>query len=102
MIVIPKGRGRDRMKITQGKALQLIHAGKGKIFYAKFLKKDNTIRGMTARLSVSKGVNGIGMRYNPVARGLLPVYDMDKDAWRMINLRTLQYLSIQHKKYEVY
>lgn len=90
------------MKITQGRALEKIKASKGKIFYAKFVKKDNSVRGMTARLSVSKGVNGIGLRFDPVTRGLLPVYDMDKDAWRMINLRTLQYLSIQHKKYGVY
>ena len=89
------------MKITRQEALKRIKASKGRIFYARFIKKDNTLRSMTARLRVSKGVNGIGMRYNPAKRGLLPVYDMDKDAWRMINIRTLQYLSIQHRKYDI-
>ena len=50
---------------------------------------------MTARLHVKKGVKGTGMAYNPIEKGLLPVWDMQKKGFRMINLKTVTKLQIK-------
>ena len=83
----------------------------GKIFTAHFLKKDNktkefTIpRTMTARTGVKKGNKAKGLSFDPMAKGLLPVLDMDlskaeKDinkAKRFVNLNTLIWVKIGGK-----
>ena len=61
----------------------------GRIFRAVFVKKDGTERTMVGRTRVHKGVNGTGMSYDPESRGLMPVFDMQKDAWRMVNTNTM-------------
>ena len=87
----------------------------GKIFTAHFLKKDNktkkfTIpRTMIARTGVEKGNKGIGLSFDPMAKGLLPVLDMElsrteKDinkAKRFVNLNTLIWVQISGVKYWV-
>ncbi len=83
------------------KVLDIINKSKGKIFSAVFLKKDGTIRRMNCRLNVKKGVNGKGMSYDPIKRGLLPVYDMDKKGFRMININTLISFKVNGKNYNV-
>ena len=50
---------------------------------------------MTARLHVKKGVKGTGMAYNPIEKGLIPVWDMQKNGFRMINLKTVTKLQIK-------
>lgn len=67
----------------------------GKIFSCKFIKKDGTIREMVSRFNVQKGVNGVGMAYDPISKGLVPVFDMQKGEWRMINFSTIFELKIQ-------
>lgn len=76
-------------------------ASNGKIFFVEFKKKDGTIRRMTARRSVSKGVTGKGMAYSPLGRGLLTVYDMDNSAFKLINLLTVRKFSANGKKFIV-
>ena len=88
-------------RISRKKALEKIYASRGHVFFAEFRKRDGSLRRMTARLGVRKGVTGKGMRYNPLERGLLPVFDMDRADWRMINLNTLQRLSVDHERYLV-
>ena len=46
-------------------------------------------------MNVKKGVKGTGMAYNPIEKGLLPVWDMQKNAFRMINLKTVTELKIK-------
>ena len=88
-------------RISRKKALEKLYASNGRIFHVIFTKKNGEVRRMTARLGVHKGVTGKGMRYNPLERGLLPVYDMDKSDWRMVNLKTLRRLSVDHERYLV-
>lgn len=66
----------------------------GKIFGVTFIKKDGTVRNMTARLGVRKNLKGVGLSFNPDERNLIVVFDMRKKAYRMINLSTI--LSIRH------
>jgi len=63
---------------------------KGKIFSVTFTKKDGSIRKMVCRTGVSKGVKGIGLKFDPNAKNLMVVFDMHKKAFRMINLSTIQ------------
>ena len=74
----------------QTKEEQLINnTSDGKIFSATFVKKDGTLRTMNCRRGVSKGVSGKGMSFDPLSKGLLTVFDMQKKSFRMINLNTL-------------
>ncbi len=57
----------------------------GTIFRCDFIKRTNgEYRKMVARRGVTKGVKGVGMAYNPRAKQLLGVWDMQKQAFRMI------------------
>ena len=58
--------------------LEKIQKAENTIFSVTFTKKDGTIRTMVARLNVKKGVKGTGMAYNPIEKGLLPVFDLQK------------------------
>ena len=75
--------------------LSEIQKAENTIFSVEFIKKDGSVRTMTARLHVKKGVKGTGMAYNPIEKGLLPVWDMQKNGFRMINLKTVTKLQIK-------
>lgn len=66
-----------------------ILATKGKFFSVSFIKKDGSERKMTARLGVKKDIKGVGMKYDPLERNLIVVFDIHKKAYRMINLSTI-------------
>ena len=72
-----------------------IQKSEGTIFSVEFIKKDGSVRQMNARLGVKKGVKGTGMAYNPIEKGLLPVYDMANNGFRMVNLNTVTKLQIK-------
>ncbi len=74
---------------TIKETLAEIQKAENTIFSVEFIKKDGTVRTMVARLHVKKGVKGTGMAYNPIEKGLLPVWDMQKNGFRMINLKTI-------------
>ena len=79
----------------------------GKIFTAEFIKKDGTPRTITARTGVKKGNKGIGLSFDPIAKNLLPVLDMElskkvddiNKAKRFINLSTIIWVQISGVKY---
>ena len=66
-----------------------ILATNGKFFSVSFIKKDGSERKMTARLGVKKDIKGVGMKYDPLERNLIVVFDIHKKAYRMINLSTI-------------
>jgi len=72
--------------------LRALKETKGRIFCTVFVKKNGSLRTMVARTGVHKGVNGTGMSYDPESKGLIPVYDMQKKAWRMVNVNTMKSL----------
>jgi hypothetical protein len=69
--------------------LEQIKKTNGRIFSVTFVKKDGTIRKMTARLGVKKDLKGVGLSFDPTAKQLVVVFDMHKRAYRMINLQTI-------------
>ena len=86
--------------INRTKAKELIKESKGLIFSTTFLKKDNTIRTLTSRTGKQyKSKTGKKAPYKPSDYNLIPLYDMRKKAFRMLNLNTLIALSINKEKY---
>jgi len=73
----------------------------GKIFTAEFIKKNGDLRSMNCRLGVKKELSGKGMSYKPLQKLLLPVFDMQKNEYRMINLNTMYSLQIDSNIYIV-
>ena len=52
----------------------------GRIFSVEFTKRTNgEHRKMVCRRGVSKGVKGVGRAFDPGAKALLPVYDMQAE-----------------------
>ena len=71
---------------------------KGNFFRACFVKKDGTIREMTARFGVKKHLKGGELGYNPEALNYIIVFDVEKEAYRTINLDKLVYLRYNGKE----
>lgn len=72
------------------------------IFGVTFVKRTTgEVRDMTCRLGVSKGTVGGELPFDPVEKGLLPVYDMKSAGYRMINLETITELRINGKTYKL-
>lgn len=73
---------------------------KGQIFSAEFVKKNGDIRKMVCRLGVVKHLKGGELKFDAKAMNLLPVYDMQKKGYRMINISTLRQLKISGQVYK--
>ena len=87
--------------INKDTAKKHIYKTNGKIFSAVFTKKDGEKRLMNCRLRVKKYVKGVGRKFKPEDRGLIGVFDLQKDQHRFINLNTLESLKINGVEYEV-
>jgi len=90
------------MNITIDKAKELIRETNGRIFSSTFIKKDRTIRTLTCRLGKRyKSKTGKQAPYKAKEFNLLPVYDMQKKAFRMLNFNTLLTLTINKTNYKI-
>jgi hypothetical protein len=91
-------------KLPLDDIIQLIKDTKGAFFTVKFIKKDGTERTMNCRLGVKKYLHGGELPYDPVAKGLLPVWDpiaaKTSDGYRIINTKTILFAKIGSKEYE--
>ena len=85
--------------ITRTRAKELIKDSKGLIFSTTFVKKDGSHRLMNARTGKQYTPTGKAAPYKPADYNLLPLYDMKKKAFRMLNFNTLLTLSINKTKY---
>ena len=89
------------IKISKAQAKDLIKASGGKIFTARNIKKDGTVRAFNARLNVSQGVKGVGMGYNPEDYNMITIFDMKKHEFRTLNLDTVYQIDFKKERYEV-
>ena len=88
--------------ITTDRAKELIRETNGQIFSSTFIKKDNTIRTLTARIGKQyKSKTGNKAPYKAKEYNLLPVYDMKIKAFRMLNFNTLLTLTINKNNYKI-
>ena len=88
-------------KIDTTNAVKLIRSTKGKIFTVSFVKKDGTLRKMNCRLGVTKHLKGGELAFDPKEYDLIPVFDLQKNAYRMINVDTLVEVSVNGESFEV-
>lgn len=88
-------------RINKLEAYVKLMGSEGKIFTAEFIKKDGTKRVMNCRRGVTKGVKGVGLRFDPLQKLLMPVFDMQKKEFRMINLDTMTLVKVGGKEYQV-
>jgi hypothetical protein len=72
---------------------------KGNFFRACFLKKDGTVREMTARFGVKKHLKGGELSYNPEDFNYVVVFDVEKEAYRTINMDKLIFLRYNGKEF---
>ena len=61
----------------------------GRFFTVKFRKKDGSLRVMNCRTGVHKYTTGGKLKYNPVDKGLLTVFEPGV-GYRTINLKTIE------------
>lgn len=99
------------MQITRQQAKTMIDdLSNGTIYSVTFVKKDGSIRLMNSIKGTKKGVKGVGLKFNPEEKGLIPVYDIQlakKDpanpdkAWRSVNVNTLKEVCINKERFAV-
>ena len=90
------------ISVSRDELIQKIKDTKGAFFTVTFVKRtDGTTRTMNARFGVKKYLKGGELPYDPSAKGLLPVFDMQKNAYRMINTDTLIGAKIGNEQYIV-
>lgn len=87
--------------INKSVAEFLISETNGQIFTAQFITKKNELRTMNCRLGVKKHLNGGTLKFSPSSKGLVVVFDVKIQDYRMINLNTLLELRINGKVYHV-
>jgi hypothetical protein len=71
---------------------------KGNFFRACFIKKDGTTREMTARFGVKKHLKGGELTYTPADYNYIVVFDIEKKAYRTINMDSLIFLRYNGKE----
>ena len=99
------------MKINRIRAKEILSEMKnGTIYSVTFVKKDGSLRVMNSIKGTSRGVKGVGLKYDAEDRGLVPVYDIQiakKDptnpekAWRMVNISTITNVCVNKENFEV-
>ena len=74
-----------KTKIKTIKKLLLDNNKTGYIYSVSFKKRtDGTLRKMICRGKVVKGLRGGTLKFNPLERDLVQVYDMKKQGYRLI------------------
>ena len=92
----------DSKIIGMAEAQDIIYATTGQIFSVTFRKRTTgEFRKMVARLGVKKGVNGKGMSFDPATKHVIPVYDIQKKDFRMINAESIVKLKFGGIDYKV-
>jgi len=88
--------------ISRQQAYEMMLKSKGRFFSVEFIKRTNgQLRRMNCRLGVKGHLKGGSLKYNAKDRGLICVWDSRKKQYRMVNLETLVYLTMEGLKYEI-
>jgi hypothetical protein len=76
-------------------------AAKKNIVSAVFIKKDGSERTITFRLGVKKNLKGGDNKVERLDRPYITVFDMQKDGYRTLNLRTVKQITVGGITYDV-
>jgi len=89
------------MKIARENIKEYIKSNGNKIFSAEFIKKNGQRRKMVARIGVKNHLRGGQNNVVRPDRSYMTVFDMQKQEYRTLNLRTLKKLRISGNTYEI-
>lgn len=78
-----------------------VAALKGRIFSCIFIKRNGEERKMLCRTGVKKGVKGIGLAFDPIEKGLISVYDMQKKDYRFVPIDRILEIKLKGTEYQV-
>lgn len=77
-------------------------AAGGTIFSVQFIKRTTgEVRDMVCRLGVAKDLTGEGLKFDPVAKKLLTVWDVQKKGYRSIPLDAIQKIVVRGETFEL-
>ena len=90
------------MKISREKAREKLLSAENTMFSVVFIKRTTgEVRRMLCRTGVRKHLSGGELKFIPIRKGLLSVYDMQSKGYRFINLETLISFKLGGKTYEI-
>ena len=80
----------------------LISQSKGGFFGVEFIKRTTgELRKMNCRLGVQKNLTGQGLKFDPVKKNLMVVFDIRVADYRMINLESVQAIRVNGVRFSV-
>ena len=59
-------------------------------FTVSFYKKNGEFRQLRGCFGISKGIKGTGLAYDPLEKGMFPVFDLDKVEYRMVTIDNIR------------
>lgn len=89
------------MKLHKTKVMDVIASANNKPYNIVFVKKDRTVRKMHAQQGVEKDLKGGKNKVVKPGNAYITTYDLDKKAYRTINLSTVLALSVNGVEYDV-
>ena len=89
-------------KVTLAEAVDIILEQEGRVMSVEFIKRTNgEIRQMNCRTGVRKHLTGEGAKYNFSEKGLISVFDLQKNGYRTINAETIRRVRAGGQEYVV-
>lgn len=87
--------------MTRNQAVERIYSSGGRIFSVEFIKRTTgETRVMICRLGVRSHLKGGAKAYEPSARDLIGVFDMQRNAYRSINVNGITRLKIDGEDWQ--
>jgi hypothetical protein len=81
-------------KATNEELVSIVENSNGKMLNLKTVKDNGEFRSLTGRLGVRKGTNGNGLKFNPAEKGLIVIWDKDKQEHRMVRKENIYEVSL--------
>lgn len=92
----------DTIGATANRMAQLIRESNGKLFTVTFTKRTNSrLRELRGRLGVKSYLKGGVLPFDPDDYDLIPVWDIEEQEYRMINIRGIISLNIGGQQYSL-
>lgn len=94
---------RNVYTVTRERAFEFLsNETGGRIISAYFRKRNGEIRRINFRRGVTQHLKGGLPTYDTAAKGHIPVFDMHKRAYRMVNTRTLISFNVGNETFVVH
>ena len=88
-------------KANNEELVRIVENSKGKILNLKTVKDNGELRSLTGRTGVRKGTNGVGLKFDPSEKGLIVMWDKDKQQHRMIRKDNIYEVTFQKIKHTI-